>query len=349
MSTLVHDPSSIDFDAPGKHHYQVAFHLDGTWGYSLIPLTVINGRLGRSRDNVICIGGTHGNEYEGQIAVKRLCADLDPDAMSGRVVLIPQLSESACRANSRTSPLDGVNMNRAFPGNPRGTISYRVAHFVKKFVFPLGRVVVDIHSGGKEGAFPICASFHPIPDRAQRSETAMASRLFDTPFVFIYASTMASGLLTDEAEAEGKITLGGEFGGGETTSRIGVRHAYEGMLNVLRHYGLLDGEIRKIRGAGAPPPQLVKADELECYVPCPRDGVWEPLVELGARVEAGELIGRLHDFSDHGEPALAIQARRAGHLAMMHLSARPSKGQTLYVVAEAVDWRQVTGNRPGAE
>ena len=70
------------------------------------------------------------------------------------MVLIPQLSESACIANSRISPLDGVNMNRAFPGNPRGTISYRNSHFVKTRIFPLGRVVIDIHSGGKEGAFP---------------------------------------------------------------------------------------------------------------------------------------------------------------------------------------------------
>ena len=114
---------------------------------------------------------------------------------------------------------------------------------------------------------------------------------------------MASGLLTDEAEAEGKITLGGEFGGGETTNRWGVRHAYEGTLNVLRHYGLLDGEIRKIRPAGAPSPQLVRADKLQAYVPCPRDGVWEPQVDLGAAVEAGDVIGRLHDFSDHGAGA----------------------------------------------
>jgi len=99
MPILIHDPESIDFAKPGKHHYQVAFHLDGTWGYSLLPLTVINGLRGASAENVICFGGTHGNEYEGQIAVKRLCADLDPGAMAGRVILIPQLSESACNAN----------------------------------------------------------------------------------------------------------------------------------------------------------------------------------------------------------------------------------------------------------
>jgi predicted deacylase len=339
--TVVHNPEQIDFALPGKHHYQVAFHLDGAWGYSLVPFTVINGRGGRNTNTVICFGGTHGNEYEGQIAVKRLCTDLDAERMSGRMILMPQLSESACVANSRVSPLDGVNMNRAFPGNARGTISYRIANFVKTRIFPLGRVVIDIHSGGREGAFPLCASFHPIPDAAQRAETARVSRLFDTPFVFIYASTMASGLLTDEAEAEGKITLGGEFGGGETTSRFGVRHAYEGTLNVLRHYGIVEGEIRKIRPEGSPEPALVKADRLDYYVPCPRDGVWEPVIDLGAQVTEGDLVGRLHDFSDHASPALEIRAQRSGYVVMVHLSAHPLKGQTLYVAAERVDWREV--------
>jgi predicted deacylase len=341
--TVVHAAEQIDFDRPGKHHYQVAFHLDGAWGYSLVPLTVINGLGGHNAKTVVCFGGTHGNEYEGQIAVKRLCADLDAARIAGRVILMPQLSESACVANSRVSPLDGVNMNRAFPGNARGTISYRIANFVKTRIFPLGRVVIDIHSAGREGAFPLCASFHPIPDAVQLAETAMASRLFDTPFVFIYASTMASGLLTDEAEAEGKITLGGEFGGGETTSRFGVRHAYEGILNVLRHYRILEGDIRKIRAAGSPEPVLVKADEVDYYIPCPRDGVWEPVIDLGSELSAGDLVGRLHDFSDHGTPAMEIRAQRSGYVIMMHLSARPLKGQTLYVAADRIDWSEVTG------
>jgi predicted deacylase len=232
-------------------------------------------------------------------------------------------------------------MNRAFPGNPRGTISSRIASFVKNVIFPLGRVVIDIHAGGKEGAFPLCASFHPIPDPRQRAEIAAVSRLFDTPFAFIYASTMASGLLTDEAEADGKIAIGGEFGSGEATNRAGVRHAFEGVRNVLRHYGQLEGEVTAIRPAGTPPVRLVKAAKLESYVPCPRDGVWEPSVDLGEYVCEGALIGRLHDFSDHSEAALEIRSPRAGYVLMLHLSARPVKGQTLFVIAEEVPWTEV--------
>lgn len=337
--TVIHDPREIDFATPGKRHYQIAFHLDGTWGYSLVPLTVIVGHRGPNENGVICFGGTHGNEYEGQVAVKRLGADLDPAELAGRVILMPRLSESACVAGTRISPLDGVNMNRAFPGQPRGTISYRIAHFVKTVIFPQGRIVVDLHSGGNEGSFPICTSFHPIADPGQRREMEVVARLFDTPFVLIYASTMASGLLTDEAEAEGKVTIGGEFGAGESTDLHGVRHAYEGMLNLLRHYQLLDGTYQPIRPADAPPPKLIRADRLAQYHPCPADGcVWEPLIAPGARVDQDQLLGRLHDFNDHSSPPREVRAPNAGYAAMLHLSSRPRRGQTLFVIADETEW-----------
>lgn len=338
MPTVIYDHSQIDFDRPGKHHYHVAFHLDSSWGYSLAPLTVINGLRdagpGGAPPAVVAFGGTHGNEWEGQVAIKRLCRDLDPAGMRGRVLLIPQLSESACNANTRVSPQDGVNMNRAFPGNPRGSLSYRIAHFVKTRVFPQVRVVLDIHSGGNEGGFPVpTTSFHPIPDPAQRAEIAKVAQLFDPPFVLIYSSQMASGLLTDEAEAEGKITVGGEFGFGGAVSPRGTLHAYEGIKNVLRHYGHLEGEVVKIDLRRAGPPRFIEAANLEDYVPCPKDGIWEPVVELGAEVREGELLGRLHDFSDQASEPVEIRAHRAGIVSMLFFPAVSKKGVTLYVIS----------------
>ncbi len=337
MPELIHDFSRIDFDRPGKHHYQLAFHMDSSWGYSLVPLTVINGLRGLNANGVVAFGGTHGNEWEGPVAIKRLVADLDAADLSGRVILMPQLSASAGIANTRTSPLDGVNMNRAFPGSPRGTISYRIAHFVKTYIFPRARVVLDIHSGGNEAVFPHVVSFHPIADPVQRAEMAQVARLFDTPFVMIYSSEMASGLLTDEAEAEGKITIGSEFGWAESCNARGTAHAYEGIRNVLRHYGLLSGEIVRIAPERTTPPRFVAAPHLESYVPCPRDGIWEPVAEIGGDIAKGSVIGRLHDFSDHTSPALEILAPRDGVLIMMHFAAVCRKGYTLFVIAEEVN------------
>lgn len=337
MQKIIHHPNELDFDKPGKHHYRLAFHLDSSWGYSLVPLTVINGlrppATGVAPPGLAAFGGTHGNEWEGQVAVKQLCQQLDPTEISGQILLMPQLSESACAANQRISPLDNVNMNRAFPGNPRGTISYRIADFVKSYIFPRARVVVDMHAGGREGGFALCTSFHPVPDPAQLAEITEVASLFDPPFMLIYSSQMASGLLTDEAEAEGKIAIGGEFGFGEGVNRKGVLHGYEGIRNVLRHYGMLTGEISRIDPLRRSAPRLVDARNLEDYTPCPHAGIWEPLVDLGEEVQAGQLVGRLHDFSDHSRKALELRAHRTGIMIMMRGTATSEQGATLYVIA----------------
>ncbi len=137
MSQIIYNHDEIDFDRPGKSLYEVAFHYDGEWGYAMVPMAVINGR-GPRRKSIVAFGGTHGNEYEGQVSVWRLMHDLDPDELSGRVILIPRLNQPACVAGRRDSPRDGVNMNRAFPGNPRGSLTYRIADFVNSRIFPVG-------------------------------------------------------------------------------------------------------------------------------------------------------------------------------------------------------------------
>jgi predicted deacylase len=153
----------------------------------------------------------------------------------------------------------------------------------------------------------------------------------------LYSSQLHSGLLTDEAEAMGKITIGGEFGYAESTNRKGTQHAYEGIKNVLRHYGLLPGDIVKIDPARPSPTRFVQAANLQDYIPCPRDGVWEPTVDLGIDVHAGDLLGRLHDFSDHASEPVEIRAHRSGVVAMLHFAAQIKKGLTLYVVAQEIE------------
>lgn len=333
---LIYDFNQIDFDTPGKRHYQLAFHLDSAWGYSLVPLTVIRGGRGDA-PGVAVVGGTHGNEYEGQIAVKRLCQELQAGEMAGLVILLPQLSESACRAGTRISPLDGVNMNRAFPGNPRGSISYRISNFVKTRVFPRVHVVIDIHSGGREAVFPLCTSFHRLPDVAQFTEISKAARLFQTPFLFVYSRQMSSGLLPDEAEDDGKVAIGGEFGWGESVNREGVLHAYEGSLNVMRQYGLLEGAIQEIEKESVRQ-RLIQAPQLTDYRPCPRDGVWESLTPPGADVEEGQILGLLHDFSDHTAAPLEIRAHRSGVLIAQFAAAVVPKGLTLFVIGEETEF-----------
>jgi predicted deacylase len=77
----------------------------------------------------------------------------------------------------------------------------------------------------------------------------------------------------------------------------------------------------------------VDARNLEDYVPCPQDGIWEPLVDLGEEVRGDQLIGRVHAFSDHTALPLEIHAQRDGFLIMMCGTAQCRQGTTLFVIA----------------
>ena len=52
--------------------------------------------------------GNHGDEYEGQVAAMRLLQWLQPEHVSGRVIVIPVLSVEASKANTRSWP-SGAN------------------------------------------------------------------------------------------------------------------------------------------------------------------------------------------------------------------------------------------------
>src|SRR5438552_17173232 len=107
--------ASLDFERDGKQQgfLQLPYsHNLGAWANLLIPVTVIKNGPGPT---ILVSGGTHGDEYQGQIAVMNLGRELRPEMVSGRIILIPMLNLPAARAATRLSPLDGKNLNRAFP------------------------------------------------------------------------------------------------------------------------------------------------------------------------------------------------------------------------------------------
>ena len=111
--------ATVDFEKSGRQtgFIQVPLSVhDGAWGVIPIPIAVISNGRGPT---LILEGGNHGDEYEGPIALGELIRELDPGAVSGRLISIPAINLPAVMAACRTSPLDDLNFNRAFPGNPR--------------------------------------------------------------------------------------------------------------------------------------------------------------------------------------------------------------------------------------
>jgi predicted deacylase len=325
----------LDWDSPGKRVYHVPFTMDGTWGRVRVPLAVICGP--RPGPTIVAIGGTHGDEYEGPVGLKNLLNELTADqVIAGRLIVIPVLNVPAFQAAQRESPLDGGNMNRAFPGDARGSITRRIARFVTDEILSRADVVIDIHAAGQKFEIVRSASFHQIDDPglfAQYRETAL---LFGMPFVMVYTSGMGTGLLTEEAEAMGKVTIGGEFGYGASADLDGIRWAHHGVLNVMRHRGLLNSPIESVVPPGLDRQRVVSQTDINKYITAPADGIAEPLVPLGSFVRAGTPVVRMHDFDRIDESGMVIPADDDGYVLVRRFRAETRQGDVVMVIGQEV-------------
>ncbi|MFT7596645.1 MAG: putative deacylase [Paracoccaceae bacterium] len=103
---------------------------------------------------LVAMAGNHGDEYEGQIAISELARGLASDQIRGRLILLPMLNFPAALAGLRTSPIDGGNLNRLFPGDAKGHPTAMIAHYVEDVIMPMADYAIDLHSGGSSLFYP---------------------------------------------------------------------------------------------------------------------------------------------------------------------------------------------------
>lgn len=329
--------TSLDFEKPGRQQgfLQVPYsHNIGGWANVMIPITVVARGKGPT---VLVLGGNHGDEYQGQIAAMKLARELTPEMVTGRIILIPSLNFPAARAATRLSPLDGMNMNRAFPGDAEGPVTSQIAHYLRTVVFPISDVVIDIHSGGRSMEFVPCAHMHLVADLEQRARMFAAMLAWGTEFCFIYADIAGTGLLPVEAENQGKLVVTTELGGGECIPASVHRIAQSGLHNVLIHVGLLKGREQKRKK----PAIITQATNREDYILAPESGIFEIAVDLGAQVKRGQNVGFIHHLERPDREPEPIIAQSAGHLITMRAPCLTQQGDCVAVIARQVSERDV--------
>lgn len=328
--------TSLDLTASGKQQgfLQVPYsHNLGGWANVMIPITVVANGPGPS---VLVLGGNHGDEYQGQIAAMKLARELTPEMVNGRIILIPSLNFPAAKSATRLSPLDGMNMNRAFPGNPEGSVTSQIAHYLTTVLFPISDVIIDIHSGGRSMDFVPCSHMHLVPDKQQRKKMLDAMLAWNTDFSFLYADIAGSGLLPVEAENQGKVVVTTELGGGEGVPASVHRIAQSGLRNVLRHVGLLKGAVETRQALGKPPAILVQALNRDDYLLAPESGVFEIAVDLGQMVKQGDCVGAIHHLERPDRNPEPIIAKSSGYLITARVPCLTQQGDCVAVIAKQV-------------
>ena len=315
--------TDVDFEKEGK---QVGWlHLPysvtrSAYGTIAMPIAVI--RNGRG-PTAFLMSGNHGDEYEGQIALCKLIRELDHGGIQGRVIVLPAANFPAAMAGARVSPLDGGNLNRSFPGNPEGGPTMQIAHYIETVLMPMADIFHDYHSGGSSLQYvPFCSTYQGTD--AGRNERAIAAlKAFGAPVGLIWRRMSDPGLSVGAAFRNEVVALGGEFGGAGTVAIPCLQIVERGIRNLLTHVGILP------TGKIVPPEKpmrFVEVVDRSYYVYAPDNGLFEPFVELGARIEKGQPCGQVHFVDDPARTPVPCSFRASGSVFCKRQFGRVERG-----------------------
>ncbi|MEO1112919.1 MAG: N(2)-acetyl-L-2,4-diaminobutanoate deacetylase DoeB [Pseudomonadota bacterium] len=321
---------TIPFDEDGVHHGYLRLPYsrdDSAWGSVMIPLTVIRNGDGPT---ALLTGGNHGDEYEGPIALMDLAQSLSKEEVRGRVIIAPAFNYPAFRAGTRTSPIDKGNLNRSFSGRPDGTVTEKIAHYFDSVLIPTADIVLDFHSGGKTLDFLPFASAHVLNDKDQQARCVAAANAFNAPYTAIMLEIDSTGMYDTAVEEKGKVFVTTELGGGGTATARSIAIAKKGVRNLLKHAGILPGNVELEESV------FLDMPDGDCFVFSESDGMIEPLVDLGADVTKGDVVARVWATGRTGLAPTDYRAARSGILMARHFPGLIKSGDCLAVVAVVV-------------
>ena len=324
--------TDVSYDKDGKQIGWLYLPYSVTrsaYGNIAIPVAVIKNGEGPT---VLFTAGNHGDEYEGQVALCKLVRSLQPEEIRGRVIIITAINLPAALAGARVSPLDNVNFNRAFPGDPNGTPTYAIAHYVDGVLFPMASFFIDLHSGGSSLDYLPFVSMRVSGNLALDQRAMEALRAFGAPVSMVWAHTLDFGFAQSAALKRGLVSLGGEFGGGGCVSVEGVRIVEHGVRNVLAHAGILrDGPTAQTTVT-----RLVEVKTRDYFVLAPEAGLFEPFTELGETVDAAQACGQVHFVDNPGREPVIAHFRVGGTVISKRHFGRVERGDC--VAHLATDW-----------
>lgn len=322
--------SDIDFERDGKQQSFLRLPHSvhrSAYGWIAIPIIVIRNGEGPT---VLLTAGNHGDEYEGQLALMKLCRDLEPDAVRGRIIMLPAANYPAAIAGLRTSPIDDLNLNRSFPGDPDGRPTEAIAHYIETELLPLSDFAVDLHSGGSSLMYLLSALATPTDDGGLAGEQRDLLRAFAAPLAYLAYPGGEDRTMLAAANRAGVPAIGTELGGSGSASVESVAVAERGVRRVLKHVGSVPGiDV----GAEPPPTRLMEVCGSHYYVYSPDYGLWEPLVDLGDEVQAGQPAAAVHcPETPWREPVIANFAH-SGTVICRRVPGRVERGDCLFHLA----------------
>lgn len=245
-------------------------------GWASLPIAIVHGVA--EGPTVWLSGAVHGDELNGIEIVRQLLSKLDAAQLKGTVLAVPIVNVFGTLTGSRYLP-DRRDLNRSFPGSPKGSLASRLAHLVTQEVVARCSFGIDFHtgSGGRANASQVRVD---LEDASVRP----AADAFRAPLL-VHAKTRPASLRHTAIRHGVQYVL---FEGGEAhrfDDQV-IRDGVEGALRVLCFLGMIDA-------APAADPSLVCRQST--WVRARYGGIFRPCVALGQRVTKGMTLATVTD------------------------------------------------------
>ena len=292
-----------------------------------IPLHIVSG----AHDGPLLLvqAGASGLEVEPALTLPGIVAAIDPTQLSGTLVVAPLLNTSGFEFEQVNSAWDDKDLNALGRGRADGTVSEQMIHRYYAEVVSEADALIDIRTGAQWSYYRYAGVYRSGASAASRA-LAVALGL---PQVLLGQPEDGSTAL--EAARDGKAVVSAWIGGGpglRDYREDDMRRTRNGVLNALRHLGMLAGDIEREGD------RVAVIDAHTFLTPSGERGfTFIDKHKRGRGVEVGDRLGYvLHPFS--GEVAEEITAPRAG--VMLHAGASwpvVPEGATLAILGDVVE------------
>jgi len=311
---------------PSVKNLQIDFY-DDQGNETFLPISIIKGR--KEGPVFTMVAGVHGYELPPIVAVQELLQEIKAAALTGTLIVIPVASTNSFFTRTPfKNANDGVNLNGAFPGNAKGTVTQQIAHMITSEIIPKTDVFLDIHGGdASEDLLPFICYYRNERKPEQTKLAAELSEVSGFEYIVSYPYTITDDepakYVFKQAVQDGKTGVSMEAGKLGNVQPEMVELVKIGVYNMLHKLGMYSNATE----VDIPRKYLNN----QGYVRSPETGILYSELKAGDKVEKGQLIGVVKDL--FGKLLAEIKAPKSGIILYKTSTPPISKGETLMCIS----------------
>ncbi|WP_276389422.1 M14 family metallopeptidase [Eudoraea chungangensis] len=273
-----------------KENVRIEF-LDDLGNSGYLPISIIKGKTHGPVFTIVA--GVHGYEYPPIIATQALLKEINPEELRGTLIIIPIANLASFYTRTPfINPQDQKNLNNAFPGKKVGSITDRIAFFIRENIIAVSDVFLDVHGGdAPEDLLPFVCYYD---NQRKQEQTNLAKKLSENSgfqYVVSYpyklTATEAAKYTFKQAVQDGKIALSIECGKLGNVQKENVNLIQQGIYNMLETMDMY------YNGTGAHKDIVYR--NRQTYVKANVDGIFYSNFKAGDEVKKDEVVGYTTD------------------------------------------------------